>query len=257
MSTRRDSSASTTTPSAPTAAGSKSVADRVFAVLLSFDPQHRFLTLSAISRRTNLPVATVHRLLHKLEGMGAVERNDDGAYSIGPLMWRTGILARSHDVIGYGARPLLMSLSARTGSDVRVLSYFDEAAMCIDEILVASMSAHSGLGEMHSLDGTAGGIAVAAQLSAEARRRLRLTRRDLHELEQRIENSRERRCVILELPDAVEYAIALDVHDRPPMSMSIRHGMPAEASSRRDHARIAALQTTARALSALLNERQR
>jgi DNA-binding IclR family transcriptional regulator len=257
MSTRREPSESTTSPSAPTATGAKSVADRVFAVLLSFDTQHRSLTLSAISRRTNLPVATVHRLLHKLEGMGAVERNADGAYSIGPLMWRMGILARSHDVIGYGARPLLMSLSARTGSDVRVFSYFNEAAMCVDEILVASMSADRGLGEMHSLDGTAGGIAVAAQLSTEARRRLRLTRRSLHELEQRIDKSRERRYVVLEFPDAVEYAVPLEVHERPPMSMSVRYGMPAEASSRRDHPRIAALQTTARALSALLNERQR
>lgn len=256
MSTRRESPAGTTSPPASVATGPKSVAERVFIVLLSFDPQHRSLTLSAISRRTNLPVATVHRLLHKLEGMGAVERNADGAYSIGPLMWRMGILARSHDVIGYGARPLLMSLSARTDSDVRVFSYFDEAAMCIDEILVASMSAHNGLGEMYSLDSTAGGVAVAGQLTAEARRRLRLTRRGLQKLEQRIEKSRERRFAVLEFPDAVEYAVALDVQDRPPMSMSIRYGMPAEASSRRDHARIAALQTTARALSALLNERQ-
>ncbi|WP_298044908.1 helix-turn-helix domain-containing protein [uncultured Citricoccus sp.] len=256
MTTSAEPSTDTTALSAVTALGAKSVAERVFTVLLSFDSEHRALTLSAISRRTNLPVATVHRLLHKLEGMGALEKNTGGTYSIGPLMWRMGILARSHDVIGYGARPLLMSLSARTESDVRVFSYFDEAAMCVDEILAASMAADRGLGEMHPLNGTAGGIAIAAQLSPETRARLRLTRRGLQDLEQRITTSREQRCVILEGSEAVEYAVPLDVHDRPPMSISLRHERSPRAGGR-DHTRIAALQSTARALSTLLNERQR
>lgn len=256
MSTSREPSAGAASRSTLETVGSKSVAERVFTVLLAFDAQHRTLTLSAISRRTSLPVATVHRLLHKLEGMGAVVRNNEGAYSIGPLIWRMGILSQSHDVIGYGARLLLMPLSSRTNSDVRVYSYFDGAAMCVDEILVASMSAQNGLGEMCSLEGTAGGIAVAGQLSAESRRRLRLTRRSLQTLEQRIEASRDRRYVILESGDAVEYAVPLDVHNRPPMSMSLRYHRSAEASSRQDEFRIAILQMTARSVSALLNERR-
>lgn len=237
--------------------GGKSVAERVFMVLLSFDPRHRAMTLSEISRRTGLPVATVHRLLRKLEDMGAVERDADGRYSIGPLMWRMGILAPTHDVIGRGARPLLMSLSARTSSDVRVLSYFDEAAMCVDEIIAVSMSADSGLGEMHPLHTSAGGIAIAAQLSSEIRQKLRLTRMVFNKLEQRITAARERGHVALEDGDTSELALILDVRDRPPMSISLRYQRSPASAERKEATLLAALQETARSLTAMLNDRKR
>lgn len=233
----------------------KSVAERVFMVLLSFDPRHRAMTQSEISRRVGLPVATVHRLLHKLESMGAVERAADGRYGIGPLMWRTGILAPTHDVIGRGARPLLMSLSARTSADVRVLSYFDEAAMCVDEIVAVSMSADSGLGEMHPLHNSAGGIAIAAQLPAELRQKLRLTRVALNKLEQRVSAAQERHHVTFEDGGAAELAVILGVRDRPPMSISLRFQRPPGTAGHDYTTRLAALQETARSLTAILNER--
>lgn len=233
----------------------KSVAERVFMVLLSFDPRHRAMTMSEISRRSNLPVATVHRLLQKLESMGAVERASDRRYGIGPLMWRMGILAPTHDVIGRGARPLLMSLSARTNADVRVLSYFDEAAMCVDEILAASMSADSGLGEMHPLHNSAGGIAIAAQLSPGTRQKLRLTRAAFNRLEQRISAAREDRYASLTEDGFGELAVALDTVDRPPMSIILHYPRSAGTAGRHDAGRLAALQETARSLTGILNER--
>lgn len=236
-------------------AAAKSVAERVFMVLLSFDPRHRSMTLSEISRRTGLPVATVHRLLHKLETMGAVERSADGRYGIGPLMWRMGILAPAHDVIGRGARPLLMSLSTRTSANVRVLSYFDEAAMCVDEILAVSMSADSGLGEMHPLHTSAGGIAIAAQLSPGKRQKLRLTRAVFNRLEQRISVAGKNRHVLLAEDGFGELAVALDVSDRPQMSISLRYPRPSGTDGRSDATRLAALQETARSLAGILNER--
>lgn len=243
--------------SIPANAASTSVAERIFVVLLAFDAHNRSLTLSAISRRTNLPVATVHRLLRKLEGIGAVERNDDGAYSVGPLMWRTGILARSHDVIGYGARPLLMALSARAESDVKVFSYFEEAAMCIDEVHLGSMSAQNGLGEMHPLDNHAGGIALAAQLDSETLGRHRLTRRGLQALEKNVAKMRERHYAFFESATIAEFAVPLDVRDRPPMSLAIRYAKSTDSPAQQDRNKIAALHATARSLSALLNERRR
>lgn len=236
-------------------AGAKSVAERVFMVLLSFDPRHRAMTLSEISRRTGLPVATVHRLLRRLEDMGAVERDTDGRFGIGPLMWRMGILAPTHDVIGRGARPLLMSLSARTSSDVRVLSYFDEAAMCVDEILTVSMSADRGLGEMHPLHNSAGGIAIAAQLPPENRQKLRLTTTTFNQLEQRIAAAHQRNHVALEGGGTAELAVLLEVRDRPPMSISLRYQCPS-ASTGRGGTRLAALKETARSLTGILNDRK-
>lgn len=240
--------------SRPVPLAAKSVAERVFMVLLSFDPRHRAMTMSDISRRTGLPVATVHRLLHKLESMGAVERAADGRYGIGPLMWRMGILAPTHDVIGRGGRPLLMSLSARTSANVRVLSYFDEAAICVDEIVAVSMSADSGLGEMHPLHTSAGGIAIAAQLTPGARQKLRLTRTDFNALEKRVSAARENRHVYLAGDGFGELAVTLDVVDRPPMSISLHYPRPAGSDGRKDTTRLAALRETARSLTSMLNE---
>lgn len=243
-------------PWVPIPVGGKSVTERVFTVLLSFDIRHRTMTLSEISRRTGLPVATAHRLLHQLEDMGAVERNAQGRYGIGPLMWRLGILAPTHDVIGRGARPLLMSLSARTSADVRVLSYFDEAAMCVDEILAVSKSAGSGLGELSPLHSTAGGIAVAAQLRPESRQTLRLTRPAFKELEQRIAVARQRRYASLENGNATELAVMLDVYDRPPMSISLRYPSKPETTGKA-FTRLPPLRETARVLTSILNEGRR
>jgi DNA-binding IclR family transcriptional regulator len=240
----------------PMPVGGKSVAERVFMVLLAFDPRHRTMTQSEIARRTGLPVATVHRMLRRLEDMGALERNSEGRYGIGPLMWRMGILAPTHDVIGRGARPLLMSLSARTSSDVRVLCYFDEAAMCVDEIHVASMSADSGLGEMHRLHGSAGGVAVAAQLPPESRRRLRLTGQAYQRLERSIALAEERRHVVLDHGGSVELAVPLEVRDRPPMSLQIRFAVETRTPATTAR-RLPLLQETARALSVILNERSK
>lgn len=237
-------------------AGGRSVAERVFMVLLAFGPRHRQLTQSEIARRIDLPVATVHRMLHKLEGMGAVERNTDGRYGIGPLMWRMGILAPTHDVIGRGGRPLLMSLSARSAADVRVLSYFDEAAMCVDEIHQASLSADSGLGEMHPLHASAGGIAVAAQLTPEERQRLRLTRPVFDDLERSVALAGRQLHVEVHRPATTELAVVLDVTDRPPMALQICFPVK-PGVERRSAQRLPLLQETARSLTSILNERPR
>lgn len=237
-------------------AGGRSVAERVFMVLLAFGPRHRLLTQSEIARRIDLPVATVHRMLHKLEDMGAVERNAEGRYGIGPLMWRMGILAPTHDVIGRGGRPLLMSLSARSAADVRVLSYFEEAALCVDEIHQASMSADSGLGELHPLHASAGGIAVAAQLTGEDRQRLRLTRPIYEDLERSIALASRQLHAEVHGPGMTELAVVLEVYDRPPMALQIRFPVK-PGMERRSVQRLPLLRETARSLSAILNERPR
>ncbi|MCP4964702.1 MAG: helix-turn-helix domain-containing protein, partial [bacterium] len=43
-------------------------------------------TLSGLSRETGLPVATVSRLMSALEKAGAVLRNDEKVYRIGPAL---------------------------------------------------------------------------------------------------------------------------------------------------------------------------
>ncbi|WRY87033.1 helix-turn-helix domain-containing protein [Streptomyces longwoodensis] len=51
----------------------RSVVDRTLSILGAFDRDNRTLSLSDISRRSGLPVATVHRIVNKLHGWGALE----------------------------------------------------------------------------------------------------------------------------------------------------------------------------------------
>lgn len=75
---------------------SRSVTARAFAVLDSFDSNHRHQTLSSIARRSGLALTTCHRLVSELVSQGALTRTAEGAYEIGSKMWSLGILASLH-----------------------------------------------------------------------------------------------------------------------------------------------------------------
>jgi DNA-binding IclR family transcriptional regulator len=65
-----------------------SVAGKVMAILDAFAPGDVGLTLTEISRRAALPLATAHRLVGELATGGFLERRADGAYRIGMRLWR-------------------------------------------------------------------------------------------------------------------------------------------------------------------------
>jgi hypothetical protein len=71
-----------------------SVTSRALALLGAFDGGHRSLTLSQLSERAGLPLATAHRLAAELVAWGALERLPSGEYVVGRRMWDLGLLAR-------------------------------------------------------------------------------------------------------------------------------------------------------------------
>jgi hypothetical protein len=64
----------------------RTVAARVLAILGSFSPGHPELSLVEISRRSGLAASTTHRLVGELRAWGALERNADLRYCIGPRL---------------------------------------------------------------------------------------------------------------------------------------------------------------------------
>lgn len=106
-----------TTP--PSAAPERSVVDRTLSILGAFDRDNRTLTLSDISRRSGLPVATVHRIVNKLHGWGALERCPDGGYSIGLRLWETAVLAPCSTLVE-SAQPHLVTLHGQTSAAATV-----------------------------------------------------------------------------------------------------------------------------------------
>ncbi|MFF4503134.1 IclR family transcriptional regulator [Streptomyces sp. NPDC001401] len=96
------------------AAPERSVVDRTLSILGAFDRDNPTLTLSDISRRAGLPLATVHRIVSKLHSWGALERCADGMYSIGLRLWETAVLAPRSSALVEAAQPHLIALHGQT-----------------------------------------------------------------------------------------------------------------------------------------------
>jgi DNA-binding IclR family transcriptional regulator len=95
-----------------------SILTKAFDVLGAFDAISRVLTLTEISHRTGLAKPTVHRLLRRLEELGAVETHGAG--------WKLGIRLRGMaastpvEVLRKSALPHLARLHAWTNESVRL-----------------------------------------------------------------------------------------------------------------------------------------
>ena len=108
-----------------------SVTSRALAVLGAFDERHRALSLTELSRRAGLPLATTHRLVGELVEWGALSRRASGEYVVGRRLWGIGLLAPMetglrelaspylHDL--YGATLATVHLAVRDGTQVLYL----------------------------------------------------------------------------------------------------------------------------------------
>src|SRR6187551_2216228 len=99
-------------------AGQRHLVDRLFSILDTFTPGEPRLTVSDISRRTLLPVATVHRLANQLAQEGALERGDDGRYGIGIRLMEIARLEHHALRLRSVALPWMLRLQEETGSMV-------------------------------------------------------------------------------------------------------------------------------------------
>jgi DNA-binding IclR family transcriptional regulator len=117
---------------------SRSVTLRATAVLGAFDGDHRCLNLSQLSRRSGLPLATVHRLAADLVEGQLLVRRGDGRYEIGARMWRLGLLAPATSLREL-ALPHLQDLVVATGHTVH-LAVLDGAGALVIERLAGTKS---------------------------------------------------------------------------------------------------------------------
>lgn len=95
--------------------GARSLIDRAFAILGTFQGGRVRQSLSDISRRTGLPIATCHRIVKRLTDWGALERDADGKYNIGLRLWEVASLAPRSVGLQRLARPYLLDLYETTG----------------------------------------------------------------------------------------------------------------------------------------------
>jgi DNA-binding IclR family transcriptional regulator len=102
--------------SAPT----RSVAERVLAILEVFSSQRPVLRLSDISRHAGMPLTTTHRLVRELVSWGALERDRHGGYWIGLRLWEVGALAPRGLGLRESALPFMEDLYEATHENVQL-----------------------------------------------------------------------------------------------------------------------------------------
>ncbi|WP_188543929.1 IclR family transcriptional regulator [Rhodococcoides trifolii] len=107
---------------------------RVFAVLNSFGDNRTRLTQSDLSRSTGLPLPTVHRLCRQLVDHGALERDDDGHYTIGVRIWELGSLAPRAHGLRQVALPYLEDLYEATHQNVQLVVLDGTDALYIERL---------------------------------------------------------------------------------------------------------------------------
>jgi len=112
----------------------RSVTGRALAVLDSFDASHRRQSLSAIARRSDLPLTTVHRLVHELERHAALVRGADGDYEIGSKIWRLGTLASVHVELREVALPYMEDVYELGNDAVQVAVLDGLRCLVVDRI---------------------------------------------------------------------------------------------------------------------------
>jgi DNA-binding IclR family transcriptional regulator len=96
------------------------VTGRVATVLAAFGTEHSAMTLSALSRRTGLPLTTVHRLTGELARHGLLERDDDHRYRIGLRLWEIASTASRAVDLRDAALPFLQDLYGATRENVQL-----------------------------------------------------------------------------------------------------------------------------------------
>ena len=105
------------------------VLDKAFLVLNSLvDRPH---TLNEVVDATGIPRATCHRLLTALEQHGAVRRNDEGSWCVGPSMAGLGRAATAQFPFLRRAREVALDVRDRTGESVQVFVPESDGRRCV------------------------------------------------------------------------------------------------------------------------------
>ncbi|WBL19756.1 IclR family transcriptional regulator [Citricoccus sp. NR2] len=142
--------------------GRGSVTSRALSVLDTFEPGREHQTLSDISRRAGLPVATAHRLISELVDWGGLERKGKH-YSVGQRIWALGHLAVMQKSLTGVAAPHMQDVLFITQNVVNLFVPEDN-----DVLLVERMSGSlvkvpfRRVGEKVSYNGSAGGKVLLA-----------------------------------------------------------------------------------------------
>lgn len=112
----------------------RSVASRVLDLLGTFDATTVRQSLSQMSRRSGIPVGTCHRMVQDLLAWGALERHEDGLYTVGGRLARLGMLAPVQRGLRQVAAPILQDVYLVTRLIVNLQVLDDDRVLVLDRL---------------------------------------------------------------------------------------------------------------------------
>lgn len=150
-----------------------SVVSRALALLFAFDAHHRRLTLTDLARRTDLPLATTHRLAAELVAGGALVRRANGDYVIGRRLWDIGLLAPVQTGLRQIASPFLNDIHAATLATVHLAVRERTQVLYVERLSGrASVPVVSTVGSRLPMHATGVGKVLLAHAPADVRERV-------------------------------------------------------------------------------------
>ncbi|WP_159053263.1 IclR family transcriptional regulator [Streptomyces regalis] len=108
--------------------------ERTLSVLGAFDVGKATLTVSEISRRSGIPVATAYRIVSKLVSWGALERAEGNKYTIGVRLWEISLLAPRHSALRGAAIPSMFELRSVTRCAVLLSVRDGNEGICLESV---------------------------------------------------------------------------------------------------------------------------
>ncbi|MBX3095173.1 MAG: IclR family transcriptional regulator [Cryobacterium sp.] len=110
----------------------RTVSSRLLELLFSFRPGRSALSLADLVRETGLPHATARRLLLELQKAGAIEKRDDGRFTIGLRLWQLSTLAPRTESLRALAQPFMDDLYTALRQHVQLAVLDDDHAVIIE-----------------------------------------------------------------------------------------------------------------------------
>lgn len=142
---------------------SVSAAGKAMAVLGAFRVDSPRLTLSEISRRTELALSTTHRIVSELAQWGALERGADGYYGIGLRLWSVAALAPRGIELRDAALPFMQDLYEITHENVQLAVREGNELVFIERIAGReSVGVHTRVGLRFPLPPSGSGLVLLA-----------------------------------------------------------------------------------------------
>ncbi len=122
--------------------------DRALRLLECFDTDRPRLTLGELSKRSGIPLSSTHRLADRLAAWGALERDDEGRFTVGLRLYEVASLAPRAHGLRERALPYMGDLAEVTRQHV-LLGVLDGE----EALLVERLSGHRAIPVLYRVGG--------------------------------------------------------------------------------------------------------